>query len=182
MKRMILKLKKTLLKKEIKDENKASENNQKDEISNSLSLSETENRTKKIVTVQEENINGNYGRIYIKENSSNREGDRFDSNTDKLNDKPIQERGKKKIIVLQNNNNKNNNTNNKLGISVNNNGVKSNNFGLSKRTKEKEKEKEKRDNKKNDEKNNYNEENKEIKENGNNKDKDKEINTKNNEV
>ena len=83
-------------KKEIKDENKASENNQKDEISNSLSLSETENRTKKIVTVQEENINGNYGRIYIKESSSNREGDRFDSNTDKLNDKPIQERGKKK--------------------------------------------------------------------------------------
>jgi hypothetical protein len=109
-------------KKEIKDENKASENNQKDEISNSLSLSETENRTKKLVTVQEENINGNYGRIYIKESSSNREGDRFDSNTDKLNDKPIQERGKKKIIVLQNNNNKNNNTNNnrKRVISVDN--------------------------------------------------------------
>ena len=112
------------LKKEVKDENKASEINQKGEISNSLSLSETENRTKKIVTVQEENINGNYGRIYIKESSSNREGDRFDSNTDKPNDKPKQERGNKKIIVLQNNiksnNNNTSNNNRKRVISVDN--------------------------------------------------------------
>ena len=104
---------------EEKEEKKAPENNQKDEASNSLSLSETENRTKKIVTVQEENINGNYGRIYIKESSSNREGDKFDSNTDKTKDKPKQERETKKIIISQNNNNKSNN-NRKRVISVDN--------------------------------------------------------------
>ena len=84
-----------------------------------------------------------------------RYADRLKEKTNSFSSTPVQV---KKTQTIQNNSNNilykinnnsskvNNKISNKLGISVNNNGVKSNNFGLSKRTKEKEKEKEKRDN------------------------------------
>lgn len=84
--------------------NSNNDNNIKENIKESPSLNETDNKTKKIVKVQEKNINGNYGRIYIQESSSNIAGDKFDSITNKVKNNPGQEREVKKRIIGDNNN------------------------------------------------------------------------------
>ena len=107
-------------KKQEKKENSINENKTKEEIKESLNLNENNTKNKKILKVQKENINGNYGRIIIQESSSNREVDKFDSNNDKSKAKPAQGKENKKIIVEEKNNNKTDNNKRKRVISVDN--------------------------------------------------------------
>ena len=93
--------------KEIKIENKIYTNNPDEEVKESLSISENEIKTKKVIKVQEENINGNYGRIYIQENSSNRELNKPNSTNDKIKEKPVIQKETKKTIITQNSDKKN---------------------------------------------------------------------------
>ena len=107
-----------------KEEIKNSTNNQSVEIKESFSLGDNDNKTKKVIKVQEENINGNYGRIYIQESSSNRDGFKSNSNLNSDNNKsrPVQQKETKKTIITLNTN-KNQTTNNKkknYSISVDN--------------------------------------------------------------
>ena len=107
-----------------KEEIKNSINNPSVEIKESFSLGDNDNKTKKVIKVQEENINGNYGRIYIQESSSNRDGFKSNSNLNSDNNKsrPVQQKETKKTIITLNTN-KNQTTNNKkknYSISVDN--------------------------------------------------------------
>ena len=107
-----------------KEEIKNSTNNPSVEIKESFSLGDNDNKTKKVIKVQEENINGNYGRIYIQESSSNRDGFKSNSNLNSDNNKsrPVQQKETKKTIITLNTN-KNQTTNNKkknYSISVDN--------------------------------------------------------------
>ena len=74
-----------------KNENNNDTNNPQEEPKESISISDPENKTKKKITVQEENINGNYGRILIQESNK----DSSSSHRDDKKDKKIQ----KKIIT-----------------------------------------------------------------------------------
>ena len=105
-----------------KEESKNSINNPSVEIKESFSLSDNDNKTKKIIKVQEENINGNYGRIFVQESSSNRDGFKSNSNLNSENNKnrPVQQRETKKIIITQNNSQINNNKRKNYSISVDN--------------------------------------------------------------
>ena len=109
-----------------KEEIKNSTNNPSVEIKESFSLGDNDNKTKKVIKVQEENINGNYGRIYIQESSSNRDGfksnSNLNSNSDNNKSRPVQQKETKKTIITLNTN-KNQTTNNKkknYSISVDN--------------------------------------------------------------
>ncbi len=114
-------------KKEINIENKTFTNNPEEEAKESLSLNENEIRTKKVIKVQEENINGNYGRVYIQESSSNRELNKQNSTNDKIKEKPIIQKETKKIIITQNDDKKNDKNKRKnFVISVDNKYIKKN--------------------------------------------------------
>lgn len=96
-------------------------NNPQEEVKESISLNETEIRTKKIIKIQEENKNGNYGKIIIQESSSNRDRDKFNSNSPKGKGKALQEKEiKTKTIISNTNNNKNDNNKRNRVISVDN--------------------------------------------------------------
>ena len=105
-----------------KEESKNSINNQPVEIKESFNLSDNDNKTKKVIKVQEENINENYGRIFVQESSSNRDGFKSNSNLNSENNKnrPVQQRETKKIIITQNNSQINNNKRKNYSISVDN--------------------------------------------------------------
>lgn len=111
-------------KKDEKVENPSSKNTTKEEIKESLSISEAEIKKKRIIKVQEENINGNYGRIYIQESSSNRDGNKFNTNSDKTKEKPVQQREVKKTIITINSNKKTDNNKRPKPISIDNKYVK----------------------------------------------------------
>ena len=89
-----------------KEELKNTTNNPSVEIKESFSLGDNANKTKKIINVQEENINGNYGRIYIQESSSNRDGFKSNSNlnSDNYKSRPVQQKETKKTIITLNTN------------------------------------------------------------------------------
>ena len=105
-----------------KEESKNSINNQPVEIKESFNLSDNDNKTKKVIKVQEENINENYGRIFVQESSSNRDGFKSNSNLNSENNKnrPVQQKETKKIIITQNNSQINNNKRKNYSISVDN--------------------------------------------------------------
>ena len=105
-----------------KEESKNSINNQPVEIKVSFNLSDNDNKTKKVIKVQEENINGNYGRIFVQESSSNRDGFKTNSNLNsEINkNRPVQQKETKKIIITQNNSQINNNKRKNYSISVDN--------------------------------------------------------------
>ena len=105
-----------------KEESKNSINNPSVEIKGSFSLSDNDNKTKKIIKVQEENINGNYGRILVQESSSNRDGFKSNSNINSENNKnrPVQQKEMKKAVITQNNSQANNNKRKNYSISVDN--------------------------------------------------------------
>ena len=105
-----------------KEESKNSINNQPVEIKESFNLSDNDNKTKKVIKVQEEDINGNYGRIFVQESSSNRDGFKSNSNLNSENNKnrPVQQKETKKIIITQNNSQINNNKRKNYSISVDN--------------------------------------------------------------
>ena len=111
-------------KKDEKVENPSSKNTTKEEIKESLSISEAEIKKKRIIKVQEDNINGNYGRIYIQESSSNRDGNKFNTNSDKTKEKPVQQREVKKTIITINSNKKTDNNKRPKPISIDNKYVK----------------------------------------------------------
>ena len=111
-------------KKEIKIENKIYTNNPDEEVKDTISINENEVITKKVIKVQEENINGNYGRIYIQESSSNRDGNKFNTNSDKTKEKPVQQREVKKTIITINSNKKTDNNKRPKPISIDNKYVK----------------------------------------------------------
>ena len=111
-------------KKDEKVENPSSKNTTKEEIKESLSINEAEIKKKRIIKVQEENINGNYGRIYIQESSSNRDGNKFNTNSDKTKEKPVQQREVKKTIITINSNKKTDNNKRPKPISIDNKYVK----------------------------------------------------------
>ena len=112
-----------------KEENKNSINNPPVEIKESFSLSDNDNKTKKVIKVQEENINGNYGRILVQESSSIRDGFKSNSNLNSENDKnrPVQQKETKKTIITQNNSQINNNKRKNYTISVDNKYIKEKN-------------------------------------------------------
>ena len=105
-----------------KEENKNSINNPPVEIKESFSVSDNDNKTKKVIKVQEENINGNYGRILVQESSSNRDGFKSNSNlnSENNNNRPVQQKETKKTIITQNNSQINNNKRKNYTISVDN--------------------------------------------------------------
>ena len=111
-------------KKDEKVENPSSKNTTKEEIKESLSISEAEIKKKRTIKVQEENINGNYGRIYIQESSSNRDGNKLNTNSDKTKEKPEQQREVKKTIITINSNKKTDNNKRPKPISIDNKYVK----------------------------------------------------------
>ena len=94
--------------------------NPKEEPKESISLSDPENKTKKKYTVQEENINGNYGRIIIQESNKDSSSSQRDPN---LENKKI---NKKIITITTNINNTNNNRRNKVSSVDNKYMVKNN--------------------------------------------------------
>ena len=105
-----------------KEENKNSINNPPVEIKESFSLSDNDNKTKKVIKVQEENINGNYGRISIQESSSNRDGFIPNLNLNSENNKisPVKQKETKKTIITKNNSQINDNKRKNYSISVDN--------------------------------------------------------------
>jgi len=105
-----------------KEENKNSINNPPVEIKESFSLSDNDNKTKKVIKVQEENINGNYGRISIQESSSNRDGFIPNLNLNSENNKisSVKQKETKKIIITKNNSQINDNKRKNYSISVDN--------------------------------------------------------------
>lgn len=114
-------------KKEIKIENKIYTNNPDEEVKESISISENEVITKKVIKVQEENINGNYGRIYIQESSSNRELNKPNTLNDKTKEKPVIQKETKKTIISKNDDKKNDKNKRKnYVISVDNKYIKKN--------------------------------------------------------
>lgn len=112
-----------------KKENTVTSDNNEEEVKESLSLTETEIRTKKVIKIQEENINGNYGKIYIQESTSKRDAEKYNSNSDKEKDKPIKEKEKKVIVISNATTNKNDNNKRKRVISVDNKYVRKNDEG-----------------------------------------------------
>ena len=116
-------------KKEEGGENTVTSDNNEEEVKESLSLTETEIRTKKVIKIQEENINGNYGKIYIQESTSKRDAEKYNSNSDKEKDKPVKEKEKKVIVISNATTNKNDNNKRKRVISVDNKYVRKNDEG-----------------------------------------------------
>ena len=81
------------------------------EVKENLSYREADTRNKKIIKIQQDNINGNYGKIYIKENPSSRYSYKFNQNENKPSLVPNRKKEIKKVYTVENNNN--NNINNK---------------------------------------------------------------------
>ena len=82
------------------------------EVKETLSYREADTRNKKIIKIQQDNLNGNYGKVYVKE-SPNRYGERYNLSDKKSGAKPVQPKEIKKIYSNTNNNNYNNNINTK---------------------------------------------------------------------
>ena len=83
------------------------------EVKENLSYREADTRNKKIIKIQQDNLNGNYGKVYVKE-SPNRYGERYNLSDKKSGAKPVQPKEIKKICSnTNNNNNYNNNINTK---------------------------------------------------------------------
>ena len=83
------------------------------EVKENLSYREADTRNKKIIKIQQDNLNGNYGKVYVKE-SPNRYGERYNLSDKKSGAKPVQPKEIKKIYSnTNNNNNYNNNINTK---------------------------------------------------------------------
>ena len=83
------------------------------EVKENLSYREADTRNKKIIKIQQDNLNGNYGKVYVKE-SPNRYGERYNLSDKKSGEKPVQPKEIKKIYSnTNNNNNYNNNINTK---------------------------------------------------------------------
>ena len=82
------------------------------EVKENLSYREADTRNKKIIKIQQDNLNGNYGKVYVKE-SPNRYGERYNLSDKKSGAKPVQPKEIKKIYSNTNNNNYNNNINTK---------------------------------------------------------------------
>jgi len=101
-----------------KVESKFSMNNPPIEMKESFGLSDRINRTKKIIKVQEENINGNYGKLFVQENSSNRDGFKSNSNFNSEKNKNSPQKKTKKTIITQNNNNSQINSNKRKNYSI----------------------------------------------------------------
>ena len=103
-----------------KNENNNNTNNPQEEPKESISISDPENRVKKKITVQEENINGNYGRILIQESNK----DSSSSQREEKKDKKIY----KKIITTNPTTNANDNNNKRRNIasSVDNRNIENN--------------------------------------------------------
>ena len=82
------------------------------EVKENLRYREEDTRNKKIIKIQQDNLNGNYGKVYVKE-SPNRYGERYNLSDKKSGAKPVQPKEIKKIYSNTNNNNYNNNINTK---------------------------------------------------------------------
>ena len=96
-----------------KDKRQSNSGFKNKEIKATFSLREPDNRNKKIIKIQQDNINGNYGKIYIKENPSSRYSYKFNQNENKPNLVPNRKKEIKKVYTVENNNN---NINNKRRI------------------------------------------------------------------
>ena len=99
-----------------KDKRQSNSGFKNKEIKATFSLREPDNRNKKIIKIQQDNINGNYGKIYIKENPSSRYSYKFNQNENKPSLVPNRKKEIKKVYTVENNNNNNNNINNKRRI------------------------------------------------------------------